>query len=171
MSGFYCIGHFIEIRELQKAWKLVRSFCTPDLENGQELCSLIFLNVYLFIFEGGEGQREKERESQAGSSWSAKSPMWGSNSRTVKSWPEMKSGVRSLTNWATRVPQEFCGFKGAGGVKWKLYLLLSLADRQKYKINDIIDHNVHVAEILWVILVMIIVLIFEVSILKLKSYL
>ena len=42
----------------------------------------------------GEGQRERERQNpkQApGSELSAQSLMWGSNSRTVRSWPELMS--------------------------------------------------------------------------------
>ena len=36
-------------------------------------------------------ETEGERESQAGSALSAWSPMQGSNPRTVRSWPELKS--------------------------------------------------------------------------------
>ena len=63
--------------------------------------------IYLFLRErarAGKGQREGERESQAGSVLSAQSPMWGLMSHTVRSWPEPKSRVRCLTNWATQVP-------------------------------------------------------------------
>ena len=62
---------------------------------------LIFLNVFLFIFEternrawAGEGQRERETQNlkQApGSELSAQSLTRGSNSQTVRSWPEPKS--------------------------------------------------------------------------------
>ena len=30
--------------------------------------------------------------------------LWGSNSQTMRSWPEPRSRVRCLTNWATQVP-------------------------------------------------------------------
>ena len=48
-----------------------------------------------------------ERASQAGSALSVKSPTWGSISQTTKSWPELNSRVRCLTDRATRVPQYF----------------------------------------------------------------
>ena len=78
---------------------------------------IYFLNVYLFIFERkrggtcvrvsmqGRAEREREGESQAGSALSAQSQMWGLNSQTVRSWPEPKSSVGPLTDWATQVPQ------------------------------------------------------------------
>ena len=56
--------------------------------------------MFLFIFEtergrawGGEGQREKETQNPKrapGSELSAQSLMWGSNSRTTRSWPGLK---------------------------------------------------------------------------------
>ena len=52
----------------------------------------------------GEGQREGETESQADSAPSTQSLMWGSNSQTVRSWPELRSRVGSLTE-AIRAPQ------------------------------------------------------------------
>ena len=51
----------------------------------------------------GEGQRKKERESQAGSSLIAWSLKWGSISQTVRSWLELKSRVGRLTDWPTHV--------------------------------------------------------------------
>ena len=45
----------------------------------------------------GEGQRERETQNvkQApGSELSAQSPMWGLNSRAVRSWPELKSDAQ-----------------------------------------------------------------------------
>ena len=50
-----------------------------------------------------EGQRE--RKSQAGFTLSVQSPTRGSNPWTVRSWPEPKSRVRHLTDWATQAPQ------------------------------------------------------------------
>ena len=59
----------------------------------------------LFIFEK---EREKEcgrdRKSQAASALSAQSPMWGLNPPTVRSWHQLRSRVRHLTDWATQVP-------------------------------------------------------------------
>ena len=50
-------------------------------------------------------EREGERESQAGSSLSAQSSMRGSIPRTMRSWPELKSRARHLTDSATWVHQ------------------------------------------------------------------
>ena len=77
----------------------------------------VCLFIYLFILRererararehalawAGEGQREGERESQAGSLQSAWSPTPGLNPRTMRSWPELKSRVRCLSDWATQV--------------------------------------------------------------------
>ena len=52
----------------------------------------------------GRAEREGERESQAGSSLSVQSLTWSSISRIMRSWPEQKSRVRCLTDWATQVP-------------------------------------------------------------------
>ena len=76
----------------------------------QWLC--IFLGKFIYLFwerestnRGGAG-RERERESHASSVPSARSPpIWGSNSWTVKSWPELKPRVRCLTDWDTQTPQ------------------------------------------------------------------
>ena len=53
----------------------------------------IFFNVSIFLFErervrGGE---EGDRESEAGAMLSAQRLNWGSNSQTMRSWPELKS--------------------------------------------------------------------------------
>ena len=50
--------------------------------------------------ELGRGRERRERESQAGFTLSARSPMRGSN-REIMTWVE----VRCLTDWATQVPQ------------------------------------------------------------------
>ena len=55
----------------------------------------------------GEGQRERERESQAGSVLSVQSLTWGLIPQTMRSRPELKSRVRCLTNWATQALQIF----------------------------------------------------------------
>ena len=52
--------------------------------------SFFFKFIYLFLREResmseGGAEREGERESQAGSTLSMRSPMWGLNSRTVRS--------------------------------------------------------------------------------------
>jgi len=66
---------------------------------------LKFFKVYLF-WAGGGAERIKEREFQAGSSWSAHSPKWGFvNSGRVRSLPKLKSRVRCLIHWATQAPQ------------------------------------------------------------------
>ena len=63
--------------------------------------TFFFFNVYLFR------EREEVRESQAGYALSAQSPMWGSIPQTVRSWPEPKSKVGCLTDWATQAPLSF----------------------------------------------------------------
>ena len=43
------------------------------------------------------------------------SSTWGSNSRTMRSWPELKSKVGGLTHWATQVPPcslpSYCSYR------------------------------------------------------------
>ena len=87
-----------------------------------------FKKVYLFW--GGRWQRQGERENpkQALLAWS---PTWGSNSQTVRSWPELKSRVGHSTNWATRRPYKWFyknnskfGFRGTS-VWLSDWLLLS----------------------------------------------
>ena len=72
--------------------------------------SIFFFFFSLFIyFErertcGGEDQREGERESQAGCTLSAQSPMQGLNphSHEIMTWAE----IESQTNWAIQAPPE-----------------------------------------------------------------
>ena len=72
----------------------------------------------------GKGQGGKrEREAQAGSALSPQSPICGSNSRTVRSWPEPKPRVGHLTNWATQVPLEYVSSLGSTMFFWKEMLL------------------------------------------------
>ena len=52
----------------------------------------------------GEGQRGRERVSQAWSALSAQSPMWSSNPQNMRSWPEPKSRVGHLNDWDTQTP-------------------------------------------------------------------
>ena len=63
----------------------------------------------------GEGWRE--RESQAGSALSVQSTTWGLNSRTLRSWPEPKSRVKCLIDWATQVPQNVLFYPQNGNKK------------------------------------------------------
>ena len=51
------------------------------------------------------GQRERERESQAGPTPSVQSPMQGSNPWTARSWAELKPRIGFLTDWATQTPR------------------------------------------------------------------
>ena len=70
-----------------------------------------FLKVYSFLREKGrahankvgaerERKREGGRKSEVGSSLTTHSSMWGSNSRTLRSWPEPKSDT-----WLTEPPR------------------------------------------------------------------
>ena len=76
-----------------------------------------FFLIYLLIYfererererasmSGGAAEREGERESKAGSKLSAQSPTRGSIPRTsMRSWPEPKSRVGRLPDWATQAP-------------------------------------------------------------------
>ena len=59
----------------------------------------LFFNVYLFLRESvsrGGAERDTHTESKAGSSseLSAQSPTQGSNSQSVRSWPEPKSDTQ-----------------------------------------------------------------------------
>ena len=59
----------------------------------------------------GEGQREGETQNlkeAPGSELSAQSPMWGLNSRTVRSWPELK--LDSQPTEPPRCPDYFLNF-------------------------------------------------------------
>ena len=88
------------------------SNATQKIIGADKMCPYslnFFFKVYLLIWERGrerERERERERGSQAGSVLSAQSPTRGSSAWTVKSWPERKSRVRCLTNWATQVSQQ-----------------------------------------------------------------
>ena len=70
------------------------------------ICAHILFGCYFFlkicIFEMGEGaEREGEREPQADSTVSTE-PDTGLSLMTLRSWPEPKSRVSHLTNWATQ---------------------------------------------------------------------
>ena len=51
--------------------------------------------------------RDRETEDQNQSSLRVQTPLWGLNSQTGKSWPEPKSRVSRLTDWATQAPLEW----------------------------------------------------------------
>ena len=68
-----------------------------------------------------EGQRVGEAEdlkTAPGSELSAQSPTCGSNSRIVRSWPELQ--IAHLTDWATQLPQRlvFLNFLNVFIFKW-----------------------------------------------------
>ena len=74
----------------------------PELKSDTRLSHPGVLKVY---FERDRDRdREIERESQAGSMLSVQSLTWSLNSLTRRLWPEPKSRVRCLTNWATQMP-------------------------------------------------------------------
>ena len=57
------------------------------------------------VSEPGRGRkRRRESESHAGSALPAQSPMQGSNPLTTRAWPELRSGVGRLPDWATQAP-------------------------------------------------------------------
>ena len=86
------------------AVNILGSFCV-------DRCFLFFFfsppKIYLFILEReresmckqGEGQREKEKQTPLNREADA-----GLDPRTLKSWPELKSRVRRLNDWATQAP-------------------------------------------------------------------
>ena len=95
---------------------------------GSQELSLTPVNFFFFLFflmfifrerkkecKWGRGkEREGERESQAGSALSVHSPMQGLNSRTMRSYPELKSRVGSFTEPPRRPgPVNFLGSLGA----------------------------------------------------------
>ena len=52
-------------------------------------------------------ERGREKECQACSAPSVQNPTRGSNSRTMRSWPEPRSRVRRSTDWTTQVPLKY----------------------------------------------------------------
>ena len=70
-----------------------------------------FFEVYLFIFErdkdsmSREGQREKERENPKQSLHGQHGAQRGARTHEItRSWPELKSRIGRLTDWATQMP-------------------------------------------------------------------
>ena len=73
---------------------------------------LYFLSLFYFGGWWGrerEREREGERESQAGSALSPWSPT-RAHKPWDREWPEPKSGVGHLTDWATQAPRFFFSF-------------------------------------------------------------
>ena len=75
---------------------------------------VFFFLCYLFILRDREKERvcmhvsrggTQREKSQAGFALSAQSLMCGSIPQTMRSWPELKSRVRCLTDRATQAPQ------------------------------------------------------------------
>ena len=87
----------------------------------QYITFIFWMFMYLFVYSerereregasGGRAEREGERESQASLAPPAQSPTQDSNSWTVRSWPEPKSRVGRLTDWATQAPLQDKTFK------------------------------------------------------------
>ena len=82
-------------------WNLMSIF--PHTYRAKFDCLLLiclscpFFYIYLFILRDSKCEQEKSRESQAGSTLSVQSPIWGSNTWAMRSWPELKSRVGCLT--------------------------------------------------------------------------
>ena len=67
-----------------------------NVQKGAELFKMLFFPLrFIYLFE-------RERESQADSQQRLE-PNSGLNLKTLRSWPEQKSRVRRLANWATQV--------------------------------------------------------------------
>ena len=93
-------SHIVSDRELTTSFLLM--FIYLFWERGKERESEACTN------KGGaerERERERERESQAGSSCLCRSLTWGSIPQTVRSWPELKSKLTCLSDWATHMPR------------------------------------------------------------------
>ena len=91
-------------------------FCHPYILFS-EVISYSFLNVYLFwergrelvciwkSASGGGEQRKGERENPKGAlHWQWRAPLRARSHKPVRSWPEPKSRVRCLTDWAAQAP-------------------------------------------------------------------
>ena len=84
--------------------KLQGSLKVPRKEVILNFLKYLFIYVcwFMLIASRGGTERERERESQVGSTLSAQIPTRGSIPQTMRPWPEPKSRVRSSTNWATQ---------------------------------------------------------------------
>ena len=83
-----------------------RKACCWDLYGAGSLCAFQLLLFFCRGMVRGEGERESRLHAQH----LAFSPdaKVGLHLRTVWSWPEPKSKVRDLTNWATQAPLNYC---------------------------------------------------------------
>ena len=69
----------------------------------ERVCMCVRMLTYVCECDWGrDREREGEGESQAVSELSVQSPTWSLNSRTLRSWPELKSRVEHLTDWTTQ---------------------------------------------------------------------
>ena len=108
-----CQRHWFLLRPLSFvcSWPSPSIFTRSFLWAHTCLCPnflFFFLNVRLFWeIKWTSRGRGRERESQAGPMLSAQSPTWGSISWTTRSWPEPKSRIGCLTDWATQAPPNF----------------------------------------------------------------
>ena len=102
-------------KNLKSALRLLR------LWSRNRAISISFSLMFIYFWER-EREREREKETererrcpceqergrrwqlQAGTVLSVQTLRWGSNSQTMRSWPEPKSRVRCLTDWATQAP-------------------------------------------------------------------
>ena len=71
-------------------------------------CSNFFEDLFIWEREWGGGQMEKEWENPQVHPLLSVDPEAGLNPRTLRSWPELKSRVSHLTNWATQVSLLLC---------------------------------------------------------------
>ena len=74
----------------KKEPRVILGFYLCHQNNWKRGATSFFFNVYFFIFEGesmsrGGAEREGDRGSEADSVLTAESPMWGSNSQTMRS--------------------------------------------------------------------------------------
>ena len=82
------------------------SSCEPPTYNNKDQSSVLNkkllqkLNIFFFFnvweraeVRGEQREWEGDRGSEVGSAQTADSPMWGSNSQTMRSWPELKWGA------------------------------------------------------------------------------
>ena len=109
----------------------------PTIESAfQKQCSVLYVCTYFLVFiyfwertrkrlcELGRAEGKGDRGSEAGSALSGRSPMRGLNSWTLRSWPELKSTFRYLTDWATWEPQKKCIYvlKPSGSLPGKYWI-------------------------------------------------
>ena len=91
-------------------WAETRSQTLTNWATQAPLYTLFFVCLFVCFFrerdsaQGGEKQRKRERENLKQAPHPVQSPKVGLNLRTLRSWPEPKSRVGSLTNWAASVP-------------------------------------------------------------------